>query len=81
MSLTRDIRALLLQHPDGLTVPEMLRHLPDVHLASVHSRLHSNSMADVYVDRWVPSTAAGGYSPVFVAVPIPADAPKPDRKR
>lgn len=79
MSLTQQLRALLLKHEDGLTVPEMMKHLPDTHLASIHSRLRSNSMPDIYIDRWVKSTAAGGYSPVFVAVPIPPDAPKPDR--
>jgi hypothetical protein len=79
--LPKRIRPILRAHPDGMTANEVRAHLESVHtlMSAVHSALRR--MPDVYIDRWVKSKGAGGYSPVFVAVEVPDDAPKPDLDR
>lgn len=71
------VRRVLRQYPDGLTVPQLRTLLPYpwAKPTNIHGVLRR--MPDAYIDRWAPSNAAGGMSPVFVAVDVPEDAPKP----
>lgn len=76
MTTKDQIRALLIEHPDGLTVPQLMTMLQK---ADKPLRFAIRSMEDVYIDRWVRGRA-GPYSAVWVRVNIPEDAPRPDGK-
>jgi hypothetical protein len=67
------IRNTLLAHEDGLTKLELCR------IAGLDQRSIARSlgaMPDVYIDRWViPRKRL--ITPVYVAVKVPEDCPKP----
>ena len=69
------LRAVLLAHPDGLTGNEA-GAAADVDPRAARSALAH--MPDVYIDRWQRNTR-GPMSAVFIAVPIPADCPRPGK--
>ena len=72
-----EIRALLLAHPDGLT-RVMIAALSNANRSTISQALES--MPDVYIDRWTTGKTAL-LQPVFIAVPIPEDCPKPTTER
>lgn len=76
--LRAEIRALLLRHPDGMTVSR----LTILTKATDKSVRHSlGSMPDVYIDRW-EFPRQGPLAAVYCAVEVPEDCPRPaGRKR
>lgn len=74
--IKRLVRAHLLANPDGATVTEIAA-ATDSCFATITRAL--DAMSDVYIDRWIQNPRAKSH-PVFVAVPIPADCPPPERK-
>ncbi len=72
------IREVLRAAPDGMTVPEINNalHLPPSHR---HTQVYSSikRMPDVYIDRWTSFPVAA----VYVAVEVPPNCPKPEKRR
>ena len=71
--MSMNIRALLQQHPDGLTVPEigkLMKKRPSLIRQSIHR------MPDAYIDRWVAGTTK--WVSVWCLNPLPPHAPKPE---
>jgi predicted DNA-binding transcriptional regulator YafY len=80
MNRRNQIDQLLLDHPDGLTRPEMAEML-GVDRDTIYSALSKLPLA--YIDRWtVISTGANGQAkrwvPVYCRAEVPPDAPMPD---
>jgi hypothetical protein len=76
----QQIDQLLIDHPDGLTRPEMAALL-GVDREAIYASM--SKMHHLYIDRWtVISTGLNGrtkrWVPVYCRVEIPADAPMPD---
>lgn len=76
-ALQSRLRAVLLDHPDGLTAREAGDAAGVVRVSAIQAL---QRMADVYIDRYLdrpglPPTA------VWMAVPIPPNCPKPPIKR
>ena len=74
-----DIREALRKIPDGLTVVTIsaMTGLP-----SESVRRAMQSMPDVYIDRWEQTAKTKGYKavswrPVYIAVDVPDDCPRP----
>ena len=78
-ALRAKVLKLLEENPDGLTIPQMseILTLPGHTMNHVLRNVIKHT-ANIYIDRWIPHRGRGGYSPVYVAVEIPEDAPKPD---
>lgn len=72
------IRALLNQHPDGLTIKE-IKQATGHHEDSVRRLI--SAMPDVYCDRWQVGRSAKKMEAVYIAVPIPEDCPYPTKKQ
>jgi hypothetical protein len=73
--LTDRIRALLREHPDGLTIARIVDYLGSDKW-SIRDRLHC--MPDAYIDRWVkPSSGPGRHASVWCVVVPPPNCPKP----
>lgn len=70
------IRKYLRSCPDGPRIPDIAKAI-GVKDLSVYKRLQN--MPDCYIDRWVPSPGTGGFGPVWCAVEVPENCPKPDR--
>ena len=69
------IRALLRASADGMTANELYKKLNHPSFAC---KCICDTMPDVYIDRWEMSTRKGvGYAPVYVAVAVPENTPKP----
>jgi len=67
------IRDTLLEHEDGLTKSQIC-NITNISPNSIKKSL--DAMPDVYIDRWiVPAKKA--VTPVYVAVDVPEDCPKP----
>ena len=69
-------RSVLKANADGLTATQLAK-LASKHRNNVTVALAA--MPDVYIDRWVKATR-GPYlhAPVYVAVQVPENAPRPD---
>ena len=72
-----DIRAVLRQHREGLTIKEIHAKLP--HIArSVTVKSALRKMPDAYIDRWVLNDGARGqYESVWCVVATPPHCPYP----
>ena len=74
--LHKEIRELLKQYDDGLTVRQIADELQHQHIASIYRTLRE--MPDAYLDRWI--TGHGfHYTQVWRVVKVPDDCPPPDR--
>lgn len=71
------VRALLHQHPLGLT-PLKIAEITGMHPANVRTALRA--MPDVYVDRWIKGKR-GQYEKVWCAVYVPENCPHPRDKK
>ena len=67
------IRETLLAHEDGLTKSQIC-NITNISPNSIKKSL--DAMPDVYIDRWV-IPAKKAVTPVYVAVDVPKDCPKP----
>ena len=70
------IRKALRASPDGMTAADLYQNLgkPTFNCTRI-----CDTMADVYIDRWEMSSRKGvGYAPVYMAVDVPANTPRPD---
>lgn len=76
-SNVQTIRKLLESYPDGLT-PGQIQNITGIRNSNAYNAMKRQK--DVYVDRWAPDTDSLRWAPVFVLVPRPEDAPKPDMK-
>ena len=70
------IRELLRQHPDGLTVAQIMASLPQISQVTVATKCLV-AMPDAYVDRWA-DPVRGQWQAVWCVVVPPADCPHPD---
>jgi hypothetical protein len=69
----QQIRNTLLAHEDGLTKSQICT-ISGIDARSIKKSL--DAMPDVYIDRWV-IPAKKAVTPVYVAVKVPEDCPKP----
>ena len=69
-----EIRKALLAHPDGLTRKQIKFY---TYLTPDCIKMALTVMPDVYIDRWEKGRYGGNWIPVFIAVPIPENCPKP----
>lgn len=70
------IRTALRQAPDGLTVGAIAEQTGKDYANVYHA---IKGMPDVYVDRWTGAPKSPRkYIPVYAAVEVPENAPKPD---
>ena len=67
------IRNTLLKHEDGLTRSQICS-ISGIDARSITKSL--DAMPDVYIDRWI-IPAKKAITPVYIAVPVPEDCPKP----
>lgn len=67
------IRETLLAHEDGLTKSQICT-ITNISHSSIKKSL--DAMPDVYIDRWV-IPAKKAVTPVYVAVDVPKNCPKP----
>lgn len=76
-SLAPELRKILREHPDGLTVRQILGHmLEDHNTETMNTAL--NNMPDTYIDRWVVSSSRNNaMAAVWVAVHVPENCPHP----
>lgn len=79
-----DIRRVLVENPDGLTISRIHRRLPDItHAETVRNALER--MPDAYIDRWT-TPIRGQYQAVWRVVvpprhcPYPTDRYKPETR-
>ena len=70
------IRALLRQHPDGLTVEAIRQAIPAIS-KNTTCRNCLEDMPDTYVDRWV-DPRRGQWQAVWCIVVPPENCPHPD---
>ena len=73
---TPDIRALLRENINGMTVAELLAKLPKINRAET-ARKCLERMPDAYIDRWVKG-GRGQYFAVWCVVVPPEHCPHPD---
>lgn len=73
------IRALLKNHPDGLTAKQIGQAINRDH-KHLHYTLHT--MPDAYIDRWVALNKQYNhiYSAVWCVVDVPENCPRPKKK-
>ena len=71
------IRKALRASPDGLTATEIAK-LICKHRNNVAVTVRG--MPDIYVDRWIKATRqkSNMFVPVYIAVDVPDNAPRPD---
>ena len=67
------IRSVLLKYEDGLTKSQICLYA-GIDPRSIRKSLEA--MPDVYIDRWI-IPAKKSITPVYIAVPVPEDCPKP----
>ena len=77
MSPRNRLREALKAAPDGVTNGELSK-LTGIDPSQVTKSLRI--MPDAYIDRWMPSSAPGGWSAIWVMAEIPEDCPKPTIK-
>jgi predicted transcriptional regulator len=68
------VRALLREHPDGMTTPTLADILGKEH-SSIWRAL--NTMPDAYIDRWM-EPRRGHFMAVWCVVVPPENCPRPD---
>jgi len=74
-SRIKQVRDLLRQSSDGLTVKEIIKAIPDVtrpHLSRI-----LNNMPDAYIDRWQSDKTKRWHRAVWCVVIPPENCPKP----
>lgn len=77
-SYSNQIRQILNNSDDGLTITEIKEHLP--HIPTKKSiRKAISFMPDVYIDRW-KDPVRGQYQAVFCVVRKPIDCPHPKER-
>jgi hypothetical protein len=70
-----DIRKALKEHPDGLTRKQLqfyTKLTPDCIKQALPK------MPDVYIDRWEKQRYGRDWTPVYIAINVPENCPKPD---
>lgn len=72
------IRELLKKHPDGLTINEICS-FTGIRDSNILRSL--KSMPDVYIDRWHVAKQQKREEAVWVAVEVPENCPRPERKK
>ena len=77
MSPRDQLRQALKDFPDGATNADLAKAT-----GLAHSQVSKSMKAipEAYIDRWIPSSAPEGYSPIWVLIPIPENCPKPTAK-
>ena len=70
-----EIRKILLNYPDGLDMKRISELYGKASKRSILTTLRK--MGDVYIDRWEKTTRCG-YKAIYIAVPIPDNAPMPE---
>lgn len=73
--LAPEIRAALLAAPDGLTARQLAAAL---NITPTAANKTAAAMPDVYIDRWETGPARPPAA-VYIAVPVPADCPRPGK--
>lgn len=73
------IRALLRQHPDGLTTEMICKHIPAIS-SDKTLRKCLEAMPDTYIDRWV-APRRGQWQAVWCIVVPPENCPHPDTEK
>ena len=76
-TLQAQIRELLRESEDGMTPSEIGETLRR-NAGHIHNVLETMAKIDAYIDRWVPCRCPGGFSPVWMVVAPPENAPRPD---
>jgi hypothetical protein len=72
------IRALLLEHSDGLSVSDICARTGiDIRVA----RDCLKKMADAYIDRWILGRHQCPPEAIWCVVHVPEDCPRPTRKK
>jgi len=71
------IRKLLREHPDGLTVAQLVELMGGIRLSIMASL---KCMPDAYIDRWQTAGIRKYYSAVWCVVVPPENCPKPNQK-
>jgi hypothetical protein len=72
------IRELMKKAPEGLTVNQLHKLIPDVHRPNT-VRKCLERMPDVYIDRWIKNNGnRGQYEAVWCIVVPPEHCPHPD---
>jgi len=72
------IRALLLEHSDGLSVSDIcVRTGIDLRVA----RTCLKKMADAYIDRWILGRHQRPPEAIWCVVSVPENCPRPRRKK
>ena len=70
------VRKALRASPDGMTANALQKQTG---YRSAGCKLICKTMPDVYIDRWEMSPRKGvGFAPVYMAVEVPANTPRPD---
>jgi hypothetical protein len=73
----KQIRALLLQHPEGMT----LKHINEIIPGKGHSLYRAlKRMPDAYVSHWIDPVGEKQQA-VYKVVPVPPDAPRPPQSK
>jgi len=67
------IRSILLKYEDGLNQIQ-ISQFADIEQRSIKKSL--DAMPDVYIDRW-ERLSKRVLTPVYIAVPVPEDCPRP----
>jgi hypothetical protein len=73
---SHEIRELLRENPDGLTMSQILNEFPDRTLCNVRKSL--KALPDAYIDRW-ESAPRKAYKAVWCVVIPPEDCPHPTK--
>lgn len=73
---SHEVRALLKEHPDGLTMKQIMNMFPTRTESNIRRTL--KMLPDVYIDRW-ESAPRKAYKAVWCVVIPPEDCPHPTR--
>lgn len=73
---SHEVRALLKEHPDGLTMKQIMNMFPTRTESNIRRTL--KMLPDVYIDRW-ESVPRKAYKAVWCVVIPPEDCPHPTR--
>lgn len=76
-----NIRAILREHPDGLTARDIASK-PNGPCNKNNATRCLKSMPDAYIDQWAIMTrnSRGQYSAIWCVVPVPENCPHPTRQ-
>ena len=70
-----DIRRALRKHTDGLTRKQIQSY---TNLTADCIKMALPVMPDVYIDRWEKQRYGRDWTPVYIAINVPENSPKPD---